>query len=337
MSTVTQPAVGAPDLLAVSEVLREHLPAGRTRLAVVAMSKDENPKAVVMATPAGESAPTLAVKVALTPGAAVSVRAEAAALDRLAELDDALLGGTIPRRIALHDNGKIGTLLVTTVARGRPLAVDYHRWHHTSRRRSVEADFRAAQAWLARLSDIAVPARAEPRFADEVAARWPDDEVGAAAATVCRQARERLGELDATHVAHGDFWCGNILRSGPAVSGVVDWEHTRFGVSPLWDRVRFALAYTLYLDRHTTSGASVHGHPGLTAGAWGEPVRYLLGGRGWYTECVGAFIATTAAGEGPLRGSWRDAVIVGLGQVAGGSDQADFARAHARLLAEVGS
>jgi Phosphotransferase enzyme family len=306
------------------------------RLAVVAMSKDDNPKAVVMATPAGEDAPTLAVKVALTPTAAVSVRAEAAALERLASLDPTLLGDTVPRRIALHDTAA-GTLLVTTVSRGRPLAVDYHRWHHTSRRRSVEADFRAADAWLASLRAVAVPAAAEPSYADELEARWPDDEVGAAAAQVCRQARERIGELDGAHVAHGDFWCGNILRSGPQVSGVVDWEHTRFGTSPLWDRVRFALAYTLYLDRHTRVGASVHGHPGLTAGAWGEPVRYLLQGRGWYTECVGAFIAATAVGDDPLQGTWRDAVLVGLGQVARGSDQADFARAHARLLAEVGS
>ena len=336
MSTTTNPAVCAPDLVAVDQVLREHLPPGRVRLAVVAMSKDDNPKAVVMATPAGEDVPTLAVKVALTPGAAVSVRAEAAALERLAVLDPTLLGGTVPRRVALHDT-TVGTFLVTTVSPGRPLAVDYHRWHHTGRRDRVEADFRAADVWLAGLGGIAVPATAEASCADELEARWPGDAIGAAAAQVCRRARERLGELESAHVAHGDFWCGNILRSGTQVSGVVDWEHTRFGTSPLWDRVRFALAYTLYLDRHTKRGATVHGHAGLTAGAWGEPVRYLLQGRGWYTECVGAFIATTAAGDQPLHGTWRDAVLVGLGQVAGGSDQADFARAHARLLAEVGS
>lgn len=345
MNTATKPPVGAPDLIAVDQVLREHLPPGPVRLAVVAMSRDDNPKAVVMATPHGQDGPALAVKVALTRGAAESVRAEAVALERLAGLDPTLLGGTVPRRIALYDNAA-GTFLVTTVSSGRPLAVDYHRWHHTSRRGTVEADFRAADAWLTRLGGIAVQAAAEPGgprepgCADELEARWADDELAGAAAQVCRRARERIGELDAAHLAHGDFWCGNILRSSGQVSGVVDWEHTRFGSSPVWDRVRFALAYTLYLDRHTRPGTRVHGHPGLTAGTWGEPVRYLLQGRGWYPECVGAFIASTAAGQTPqtpLSGTWRDAVLVGLGQVAAGSDQEDFARAHLGLLAELGS
>ena len=40
---------GSPDLMAVEDVLRQHLGARSLRLAVVAMSRDDNPKAVVMA------------------------------------------------------------------------------------------------------------------------------------------------------------------------------------------------------------------------------------------------------------------------------------------------
>lgn len=325
-----------PALTAVQAVLSEHLPPGPVRLTVVATSRDENPKAVVMATPAGQPGPTLAVKVAMTGGASYSVRAEAAALERLAGLDPGRVGGTVPRCLALHDTSS-GTLLVTTVSPGRPLSVQYHRWRHTGRRRLVEADFRVADVWLSRLHGLAVPAAPEPPYADAIAARWPGDEVGEAAAAACRSARERLGSLDSAHVAHGDYWCGNILHSGGHVTGVVDWEHTGFGVAPVWDRVRFALAYTLYLDRHTRPDAPVFGHAGLRAGAWGESVRYLLRGRNWYTDCVASFIGATAGGDGPRDGLWRDALLVGLGQVAAGSDQTGFAREHARLLAEVGA
>ena len=89
------------------------------------------------------------------------MRAEAAALERLAELDPGLVGGTVPRAVALHDT-TTGTMLVTTVSHGRPLSVDYHRWHHTGRRRSVEADFDAAAAWLSELHGVAVPPESEP-------------------------------------------------------------------------------------------------------------------------------------------------------------------------------
>lgn len=329
------PGATTAGLVAVEDVLRQHLGTQPVRLVLVAMSRDDNPKAVVVAAPPGARTPTLAVKAALTPGAAESVRAEAAALTRLAELDPGLVGGTVPRPVALHDNAA-GTFLVTTVSPGRPLSVDYHRWHHAGRRRDVRADFDAAAGWLTRLHAVGVPSAPEPDTGGLLQARWADEELGGAAADVCRVARERVGELDTSHVAHGDFWFGNVLRTGRRVSGVVDWEHTTFGSSPLWDRVRFALAYTLYLDRHSAPGAPVHGHAGLRAGAWGEPVRHLLRGEGWYAELVSAFIASEPGGHHRAV-PWREALMVGLAQVAAGSDEPDFARAHALLLTEVGS
>jgi len=334
MTIFASPA-SAADLELVGDVLRQHLGPREVRLAVVAMSRDDNPKAVVVATPVGARVPALAVKVALTPAAAESVRTEAVGLERLRDLDPGLVDGTVPRLVAVHEASTC-TLLVTTVAPGRPLSVDYHRWHHCARPRAVGADFDAASAWLTRLHPVLVPPAPEPDIGDALLARWPGEGVAEMAAEVCRRARDRLGDLDAAHVVHGDFWCGNILRSGPRVTGVVDWEHVRFGAAPLWDRVRFALAYTLYLDRHTAPGARVHGHGDLRAGAWGDPVRHLLAGGGWYAERVGEFI-TSALGPAPSTTTWRDALLVGLGDVAASSDQPEFARAHLRLLAEARS
>ncbi|MBW8730835.1 MAG: hypothetical protein JF622_07550 [Terrabacter sp.] len=51
---------------------------------------------------------------------------------------------------------------------------------------------------------------------------------------------------------------------------------------------------------------------------------------------MGEFI-TSALGPAPSTTTWRDALLVGLGDVAASSDQPEFARAHLRLLAEARS
>ncbi|MDQ2755590.1 MAG: aminoglycoside phosphotransferase family protein [Actinomycetota bacterium] len=338
MSTPTRTPRAALDLRVVREVLAAHLTPGPARLVVVAMSRDANPKAVVLAIPHGHDTPTVAAKVALTPTAADAVRTEAEALVRLVALDPGRVGGTVPRCLAVHDS-PAATVLVTTVARGRPMTVGYHSWRHTGRRRLVAADFTAAAEWLARLHAIRVPAVPELALAERIAARWPNDDGGRRAAEVCLRAREEVGPLALGRVVHGDFWCGNLLGSKGIVTGVIDWEHTRFGGSGLWDRVRFALAYTLYLDRHTRPGTTVNGHPGLTAGTWGEPVRSLLQSPSWYADVVASFIeGSSSTGERhPAPGWWRAALLVGLGEVAALSDHEGFAREHALLLSEVGS
>lgn len=336
MTTSTRTRTVAVDLTVVREVLASHLAPGPARLVVVGMSRDENPKAVVLAFARGHDRPSVAAKVALTPTAAHAVRGEAAALRRLEALDPGRVGGTVPRCLDLHDTPAT-TVLVTSVASGRPMTVGYHAWRHTGRRRLVADDFTTAGEWLGRLGAIAVPAAPDARLAERIEARWPQDPVGRLAAGVCRRAREQVGPLPGGAVTHGDFWCGNLLTSTGRVTGVIDWEHAQFGGSGLWDRVRFALAYTLYLDRHTRPGAPVSGHPGLKAGAWGEPVRRLLRSSSWYSDVVAAFVETSAptAPDAPP-GWWRAALLVGLGEVAALSDHAGFARQHAMLLAEVG-
>ncbi|EWT01755.1 hypothetical protein N865_07670 [Intrasporangium oryzae NRRL B-24470] len=322
---------------AVQEAVRDHLPGERPRLTVVAMSRDDNPKAVVMVTPERGGPPVLAVKVALTAGAAGAVRAEAGALRRIEAIDPGLVGGTVPRLLELHDSPD-ATLLVTTASSGRPMLVEYHGWRHTGRRRTVEADFRDADEWLGQLFGLEHPTAAQPAWDAALAARWPGDAVGESAAAACKGAQDRLsGLLRPAHVVHGDFWCGNVLRSAGRVTGVVDWEHAAFGADPVWDRVRFALAYTLYLDRHTVAGRAVFGHAGLTSGRWGEPLRYLLRSRGWYRDLVASFVEADRTGPSRYPGWWRDAVLVGIAQVAATSDEDGFALEHARLLVELGS
>ena len=279
-----------PDLGAVEDVLRQHLGDGTVRLAVVAMSRDDHPKAVVMATPSGATTPVLRGQASPDRGAAGSVRAEAAALEQLGSSTPVSSAGrspacspcTRPRRArsSSRRSRRVGRSRSTTTA-GTTRVVAVTCGPTSTQQPGGSPGCTASRS----------PPQPEADGAAALESRWPD-EVGMAAAQVCRSARARVGDLDTGHVTHGDFWCGNILRTGRRVTGVVDWEHAR-RCAPLWDRVRFALAYTLYLDRHTPSGARVHGHAGLRAGAWGDPVRHCWG-RGMVSAGVADFIARRA-------------------------------------------
>ena len=127
--------------------------------------------------------------------------------------------------------------------------------------------------------------------AAQITARWPDDprtpdlagRLGPLAARLSSAGTKRT-------VVHGDFWAGNLLISHGTVTGVVDWAAAELSGEPLRDVVRFALSYSLYLDRHTRPGRPVPGHPGLRADGWGAGIRYALSGQGWYGQLVRGFV-----------------------------------------------
>lgn len=334
----------------VRDVLRDHLGAGPIRLVALAMSKDEHPKATVLALAGKEPAPRLVVKLAVTEGASPAVLGEATVLRRLALTDPDLLGSTIPRVLEARTvDGRAA--LVMTACHGVPMAIDYHRHRRTASPDRVCADLACVDEWLRRLHalpthrdgpDGEASARSIGRdlrapaadVATRIRQRWPDDPVAARAAD---QAYLLLSGLQpvGSAIVHGDFWCGNVLREGGRTTGVVDWEHGTFGGDPVRDRVRFALSYALYLDRHTRPGRSVVGHPGLVAGPWGNPIRYLLGSNGWFTQAVARFVGDGLTTSGRERQRWRDAVVLGLLEIAALSDHAGFARSHLDLAMEL--
>jgi hypothetical protein len=330
--TVTGPVRPQPDVAAgVADAIRDHLPGRTTRTVTIAMSRDDNPKVTVMVFADGEAEPRLALKVGLTPGAAEAVAGEARVLQRLEELDADRLEGTVPR-----GRGP-GGLLVMSAARGVPLSIGYHRWRHTAGPRRVRHDFAMADAWLRRLSRLSPLRRdgeAAPVWSTLLAARWPGDPVGETVAAAVAPVEAALaGSVRA--VVHGDFWCGNVLQTSGAVTGVVDWEHASFGADQVRDRVRFALAYSLYLDRHTRAGRGVRGHPGLVAHGYGAGIRYAVHGQGWYPALVAELVGDGLVASGRPRELWRAALLTGLAEIAVVSDNDDFARHHLALLAEL--
>jgi hypothetical protein len=324
------------DLL--EDAIREVLGPRQVRLVVLAMSKDENPKVTVLAFPRRATAPALVVKVATRPGATAAVLAEANALRRLEHADPGRVGGTVPACLDIRVQSGLG-VLTTSACPGIPLATRYHQRSHTASEARVRADFAAAAGWLGELAKVTEEGtRRADDFPALIRARWPGDRLAGRVAAGVAQHVGRLGPADtgtSAGIVHGDFWCGNILCGDGTVTGVVDWEHAAHDSDPLRDRTRFALSYALYLDRHTVPGRVVAGHSGLVAGAWGEPVRYLLRGSGWFTETVAGFVGEGLAATGRPAGLWREALIVGLGEIAALSDHAGFARQHLELAGEV--
>ena len=325
----------------VRTTLRDHLGSESPRLVVLAMSKDENPKATILAFSPSQAGPRLVVKAALTQGAVAAVRAEGAALRAVAALDPGLVDGTVPRFVDEREDAG-GAVLVMEALPGTPLSVDYHRWRHTARPDTVGEDFACAAAWLRELDRLPVAPHTgtgtdAPALASRLRGRWPEDPGvdDVAQAITDLESALRLPRGARRSVVHGDFWSGNVLRTDGRVTGVVDWEHAVVGGDPIRDRVRFVLSYALYLDRHTRPGRTVQGHPGLTAGAWGEPIRYAVRDVGWLPSLVAGFLseALVETGREPTR--WRDALTIGVAEIAALSDHADFARQHLLLAAEL--
>lgn len=303
----------------------------------IAASKDPNAKVTLLLFPPGQARPVYVAKVPTTDQAACRVEAEAARLRQLHERWLGPEGDTIPGVVDMvRHRGR--PVLVTTALRGRPMTTSYHAWRHTARPKAVASDFAAAARWLAAFQrHTAGPAISLTAMLDGVPAalgirfgRDPElpDDLRQLAGLMMRLE----GQWAPSTAVHGDFWLGNILVDGEAVSGVADWEVARVSDVPVHDLARFALTYSLYLDRHTRPGRPVAGHRGMRAGRWGAGVDHAMDGVGWYPELVREFLANGLARLGVSPSRWRDVVLAELSVIAAEADHVGFAREHLLLF-----
>jgi hypothetical protein len=123
-----------------------------------------------------------------------------------------------------------------------------------------------------------------------------------------------------------------VLVTRGTVTGVVDWACGELSGEPLRDVARFALSYSLYLDRHTRAGRPVAGHPGLRADGWGTGIRYAIAGEEWFGRLVRDFVAGALGRLGAPPQLWRDVILAGLAEVAATADHPEFAAHHRDLL-----
>jgi aminoglycoside phosphotransferase len=304
---------------------------------VIGASKDPNAKVTVLLLPPGNDRPTVAVKAPTTAVAEAAVAAETDLLRALHErVEDGRLLATIPQVIEIIDF-RGTSAMATTALPGIPMTTLYHRWRHLSRPASVAGDFHAVGTWLAWFQQVtAGPAQALELDGGTVGRLWDrfrdEPDIGTVSDRLLR-IHDRLRRSYAPRTAvHGDLWHGNVLLSGGAVSGVVDWEAGVPIGEPLRDLVRFPLIYALYLDRQTRPGRPVAGHPGLRAGPWGAGVEYALEGEGWFPELFRAFLRAGLDRLGAAPDCWRDAAVAGIGEIAATTDDLSFGRRHLQLF-----
>lgn len=325
---------GGPDL-------RTLLNTPGSRIVLLDGSRDPNSGVTLLLTAPGATEPHLAVKIATTAAAAEVIAREARLLVELRSRPLPRVDQTLPRHLGVFDAG--GMLAsVTSVVPGVPMRTSYHEFRHLARPDSVRADFAAAQGWLIALHADSMTEAAPIALLDGVAARmatrWPGDPLTLDLAERLAPLAGRLScEGTRRTAVHGDFWAGNLLLSRGAVTGVVDWAAAELCGEPLRDVVRFALSYSLYLDRHTRPGRPVRGHPGLRADGWGAGIRYGISGQGWYGELVRDFVEGALDRLGAPAGLWRAVLLAGLGEVAATADHEDFAVRHRDLLLQLTS
>jgi aminoglycoside phosphotransferase len=330
------PRTGAGAVAASPPELRALLAAAGSSAVLLDGSKDPNSGVTVLVIPPGADGPRLAVKIATTDAAAAVIRGEARLLVELRQRRLHRVEDTLPRHEGVFDvDGMLA--VAASVVPGVPMSTGYHAFRHIARPSKVRADFAAAQRWLAALhADSAAattPVTLLDGVADRIAARWPDDPQGRALAAQIEPLAARLATATTPRtVVHGDFWAGNLLMTSGNVTGVVDWATGELSGEPLRDVVRFALSYSLYLDRHTRPGHRVAGHPGLRADGWGAGIRYAMAGQHWYGGVVRDYVTDALVRLGAPAQLWRDVLLAGLAEVAVTADHPDFAASHRDLL-----
>jgi aminoglycoside phosphotransferase len=318
-----------------------------TRTVTVAGSVSTDAKVNMLLIPPGRQAPELAVKIPTTQHASEAVEREARVLVDLRRMELGMLRTTIPRFVQVCDHeGR--SVLVASAVPGVPLARAYGNWSHTARPTAVAEDFAAAGDWLARFQDATSSAAAPVDLlagAAERIRRLPD-RVPSANPRMTAEVADRidlvhdlLGTQSAPRTAvHGDFWFGNLLVDHPGtgrVTGVVDWENACTRGEPLKDLGRFAISYSMHLDRNTAPGRRVTGHWRLRADHDGAAVAYGLTGSGWYPRLVRSFLMAGLARLGLPEALWYAVGWAGLADAAATDGDAGQAWRQVRTLSRL--
>ncbi len=315
-----------------------------SRGVLMATSRDPDAKRTFVVTPPagmfvdGPAGP-VAIKIPVTGAAASAISQETRMLIALGDANLGSLATSVPRYLETLDSDGLPAL-VTTVVRGTPMSVGYHRWLHTARRHHVAADFGLAGWWLRHFQVATAGESARLTWAadvsDAVRDRWSSHpRFEAAQVRLSAADRQLRANRVAKTMVHGDYWFGNLLVTGGRITGVVDWESGVREGWPLRDAVRFALSYCLYLDRHTRPGHRVPGHRGLQRIGFGNGIRYALLEPGWLPDLVRLYLRMGLTNLKLPSHLWYSTALAGLGEIAATANDDEFAEQHLGLLADL--
>jgi Phosphotransferase enzyme family len=309
----------------------------RSRGVLIAASKDPDAKLTFVVTTPRAASDSVVVKIPTTKAAGAAIEHEGRILAQLSRYRLGPIASTIPRFVdilRLEDR----PVLISTAVTGTPMSVGYHRWLHTARPSTVITDLGLAANWLRRFQSATAARPAALNWAGEVAeslsGRWDGHPALQDALDRLAAAHDALFPVRVRRTAvHGDFWFGNVLVTGPMVTGVVDWEAGAAESWPLRDIVRFALSYSLYLDRHTRPGRRVIGHRGLRREGFAPGIVYALLGGSWFAAQLRLFLTQALSAAGIPGSLWYAAALTGIGEVAATANDDNFGAGHLQLLA----
>ena len=310
-------------------------PEGR-RLLVLHHSRDADAGVVMLLFDAGMAQPSTALKIADSEEGAVRIDRERVQLRHIRQQQLGPVLSTVPE--LLPDRESRFAILPTKGQPGTPMLVAYHRPGHIRTPRAVHADFRSAGRWLAGLQATATGQHEPLAVAGgcEAAAtqllRGDEQQLDQVLTSLAALRARLRRHVAALTVVHGDFWPGNALVEDGLIVGVVDWERAEAAGSPVRDLARFAVAYSLYLDRHTSPGRPVRGLRGLTAGAPGAGVLHAVDGTGWFPVTVRRYLRAGLARVGLPDSVARDAVQSEVASSAAEATDPDFARSQWALF-----
>ena len=175
-----------------------------SRIALLAVSKDENAKVTLMVFGGGSDGPDLAVKMPTTDAAGRVIEREARILVDLRRLRLPIFDRTVPRFVqTVEQRGRLAS--VVTALPGVPMSTRYHDWHHTARESLVRRDFalagsagcrkcRRRRAGTARIPSTwrhAGPSDIHERWSDEPDIEWLIETAGGVAGRALAACRRR--------------------------------------------------------------------------------------------------------------------------------------------------
>lgn len=264
------------------ELVREWSTAGGAGAILARLPMDQGGLTAAFAPGRGGSRLLWLAKTVRGEAACARLRAERLALERLAPLAESL---GLPRVLAGHESGHgeaAEACLLQTAVEGKPMRVD---WHAAAGRAPLPREMMAAGDWLRRFQRLC---RERPelkpglslaelgRLVQSRLAAAPEP-AGALLAPLLAQLDDAAGAAECIPI-HGDFWAGNLIRSGRRGEiGVVDWSG--FGPGSALDDL---LTFMASLPCRTSDGAGtrLQGWRQL----WFEPGRAQQYLRVWAAE-----------------------------------------------------
>jgi hypothetical protein len=235
-------------------------PAGGLEPIVLAGGPAHHPRAAVFVFPAGESKPSVVMKVAFTRAEAAFLEQEFRALSEVRRAAAGPILGTFPAPLGFEDSGRPVILALRAVEGRRLLVPNVTRRGSPSTRRLMRDFLARSFDWSRRLAGASEPGPPEgqEKLEDLVERFVSVHEVTGPARSRLQSFGRAIGRNRVRWTAgwqHRDVSVGNVLVHRGTLR-LVDWEHAGPGCEP-WFDTAYAPGAAVMLAKHQGQRTSV--------------------------------------------------------------------------------